>query len=157
MRADRGSRSLKAPRFLGGHSWLASRATRIRLDLTSVFSPTGRRVNSDRRPPSTQYRQGVSLTGSAKGLRLTRSRSSRRGCPAAAAGRLFGVVALVGSHEAEAKGQIVLHNLYCRYAPSEPEVLRGVSVLIDGQPLSRWNAQSLRSQIALVAQDDSLL
>jgi ATP-binding cassette subfamily B protein RaxB len=30
-------------------------------------------------------------------------------------------------------------------------------VLIDGQPLSRWNAQSLRSQIALVAQDDSLL
>ena len=25
------------------------------------------------------------------------------------------------------------------------------------QPLSRWNAQSLRSQIALVAQDDSLL
>jgi ATP-binding cassette subfamily B protein RaxB len=30
-------------------------------------------------------------------------------------------------------------------------------VLIDGQPLSRWNAQSLRSQIALVSQDDSLL
>jgi ATP-binding cassette, subfamily B, bacterial CvaB/MchF/RaxB len=30
-------------------------------------------------------------------------------------------------------------------------------VLIDGQPLDRWNAQSLRSQIALVAQDDSLL
>jgi ATP-binding cassette, subfamily B, bacterial CvaB/MchF/RaxB len=30
-------------------------------------------------------------------------------------------------------------------------------VLIDGQPLSRWNAQSLRSQIALVAQCDSLL
>jgi ATP-binding cassette subfamily B protein RaxB len=29
--------------------------------------------------------------------------------------------------------------------------------MIDGQPLSRWNAQSLRSQIALVAQDDSLL
>jgi ATP-binding cassette subfamily B protein len=29
-------------------------------------------------------------------------------------------------------------------------------VLIDGQPLDRWNAQSLRSQIALVAQDDSL-
>ncbi|MFO0511940.1 MAG: ATP-binding cassette domain-containing protein [Gammaproteobacteria bacterium] len=28
---------------------------------------------------------------------------------------------------------------------------------MDGQPLSRWNAQSLRSQIALVAQDDSLL
>ena len=80
-----------------------------------------------------------------------------------------------------------------RYAPSEPEVLRGVTlriapgefvalsgtsgcgkstlikivaglykpsygnVYIDGQPLSRWNAQSLRSQIALVAQDDSLL
>jgi len=53
------------------------------------------------------------------------------------AGALFGVVALVGSHEAEVKGQIVLHNLYYRYAPSEPEVLRGVSVLIDGQPLSR--------------------
>ena len=34
---------------------------------------------------------------------------------------------------------------------------RFASVLIDGQPLSRWNAQSLRSQIALVAQDDSLL
>jgi ABC-type bacteriocin/lantibiotic exporter with double-glycine peptidase domain len=31
------------------------------------------------------------------------------------------------------------------------------NVYIDGQPLSRWNAQSLRSQIALVAQDDSLL
>ncbi len=30
-------------------------------------------------------------------------------------------------------------------------------MLIDGQPLDRWNAQSLRSQIALVAQDDSLL
>jgi ATP-binding cassette subfamily B protein RaxB len=30
-------------------------------------------------------------------------------------------------------------------------------VLIDGQPLDRWNAQTLRSQIALVAQDDSLL
>jgi ABC-type uncharacterized transport system YnjBCD ATPase subunit len=30
-------------------------------------------------------------------------------------------------------------------------------VYIDGQPLNRWNAQSLRSQIALVAQDDSLL
>ncbi len=30
-------------------------------------------------------------------------------------------------------------------------------MLVDGQPLSRWNAQSLRSQIALVAQDDSLL
>jgi ATP-binding cassette subfamily B protein RaxB len=37
------------------------------------------------------------------------------------------------------------------YQPTEGEVL------IDGQPLSRWNAQSLRSQIALVAQDDSLL
>jgi len=36
------------------------------------------------------------------------------------------------------------------YQPTEGEVL------IDGQPLSRWNAQSLRSQIALVAQDDSL-
>jgi ATP-binding cassette subfamily B protein RaxB len=102
-------------------------------------------------------------------------------------------VALVGGHEGEVKGQIVLHNLYYRYAPSEPEVLRGVNLLIepgefvaisgpsgcgkstliklvaglykpshggiyiDGQPLSRWNAQSLRSQIALVAQDDSLL
>ena len=32
-----------------------------------------------------------------------------------------------------------------------------MSALIDGQPLPRWNAQSLRSQIALVAQDDSLL
>jgi ATP-binding cassette subfamily B protein RaxB len=31
------------------------------------------------------------------------------------------------------------------------------NVYIDGQPLSRWNAQSLRSQIALVTQDDSLL
>jgi ATP-binding cassette subfamily B protein RaxB len=31
------------------------------------------------------------------------------------------------------------------------------NVYIDGQPLNRWNAQSLRSQIALVAQDDSLL
>jgi ABC-type bacteriocin/lantibiotic exporter with double-glycine peptidase domain len=31
------------------------------------------------------------------------------------------------------------------------------NVYIDGQPLSRWNAQSLRSQIALVALDDSLL
>jgi ATP-binding cassette subfamily B protein RaxB len=31
------------------------------------------------------------------------------------------------------------------------------NVYIDGQPLSRWNAQSLRSQIALVAQDDCLL
>jgi len=30
-------------------------------------------------------------------------------------------------------------------------------IYIDGQPLSRWNAQILRSQIALVAQDDSLL
>ena len=30
-------------------------------------------------------------------------------------------------------------------------------MFIGGQPLSRWNAQSLRSQIALVAQDDSLL
>ncbi|MFM7626910.1 MAG: hypothetical protein ACKO7G_10680 [Gammaproteobacteria bacterium] len=30
-------------------------------------------------------------------------------------------------------------------------------MLVDGQPLDRWNAQSLRSQIALVAQDDSLL
>jgi ABC-type bacteriocin/lantibiotic exporter with double-glycine peptidase domain len=30
-------------------------------------------------------------------------------------------------------------------------------VLIDGQPLDRWNAQTLRSQIVLVAQDDSLL
>lgn len=30
-------------------------------------------------------------------------------------------------------------------------------MLIDGQPLDRWSAQSLRSQIALVAQDDSLL
>jgi ATP-binding cassette subfamily B protein RaxB len=37
------------------------------------------------------------------------------------------------------------------YQPTEGEVL------IDGQPLGRWNAQSLRSQIALVAQDDSLL
>jgi ATP-binding cassette subfamily B protein RaxB len=37
------------------------------------------------------------------------------------------------------------------YQPTEGEVL------IDGQPLNRWNAQSLRSQIALVAQDDSLL
>ena len=91
------------------------------------------------------------------------------------------------------QGEIVLHNLTYRYAPSEPEVLRGVtlriapgefvalsgtsgcgkstlikivaglykpsrgSVLIDGQPLDRWNAQTLRSQIALVAQDDSLL
>ena len=91
------------------------------------------------------------------------------------------------------QGEIVLHNLTYRYAPSEPEVLRGVTlriapgefvalsgtsgcgkstlikivaglykpsygaVYIDGQPLSRWNAQSLRSQIALVAQDDSLL
>jgi ABC-type bacteriocin/lantibiotic exporter with double-glycine peptidase domain len=36
------------------------------------------------------------------------------------------------------------------YQPTEGEVL------IDGQPLGRWNAQSLRSQIALVAQDDSL-
>jgi ABC-type bacteriocin/lantibiotic exporter with double-glycine peptidase domain len=27
-------------------------------------------------------------------------------------------------------------------------------VLIDGQPLDRWNAQTLRSQIALVAQGD---
>ncbi len=34
---------------------------------------------------------------------------------------------------------------------------RFASFLIDGQPLSRWNAQSLRSQITLVAQDDSLL
>ena len=102
-------------------------------------------------------------------------------------------VALVGGHEAEVQGEIVLHNLTYRYAPSEPEVLRGVTlrigpgefvalsgtsgcgkstlikivaglykpnygnVYIDGQPLSRWNAQSLRSQIALVAQDDSLL
>jgi ATP-binding cassette subfamily B protein RaxB len=102
-------------------------------------------------------------------------------------------VALVGGHEAEVKGQIVLHNLTYRYASSKPEVLRGVAlriapgefvamsgpsgcgkstlikivaglykpsygnVYIDGQPLSRWNAQSLRSQIALVAQDDSLL
>ena len=91
------------------------------------------------------------------------------------------------------QGEIVLHNLTYRYAPSEPEVLRGVTlriapgefvalsgtsgcgkstlikivaglykpsygnVYIDGQPLSRWNAQSLRSQIALAAQDDSLL
>ena len=31
------------------------------------------------------------------------------------------------------------------------------AVYIDGQPLSRWNVQSLRIQIALVAQDDSLL
>jgi ATP-binding cassette subfamily B protein RaxB len=31
------------------------------------------------------------------------------------------------------------------------------NVYIDDQPLSRWNAQSLRSQIALVALDDSLL
>ena len=30
-------------------------------------------------------------------------------------------------------------------------------MVTDGQPLSRWNAQSLRSQTALVAQDDSLL
>ena len=88
------------------------------------------------------------------------------------------------------QGEIVLHNLTYRYAPSEPEVLRGVTlriapgefvalsgtsgcgkstlikivaglykpsygnVYIDGQPLSRWNAQSLRSQIALVAQGD---
>jgi ATP-binding cassette subfamily B protein RaxB len=37
------------------------------------------------------------------------------------------------------------------YQPTEGEVL------IDGQPLNRWNAQSLRSQIALVAQDDCLL
>ena len=35
--------------------------------------------------------------------------------------------------------------------------LVGGSVLIDGQPLDRWNAQTLRSQIVLVAQDDSLL
>ena len=91
------------------------------------------------------------------------------------------------------QGEIVLHNLTYRYAPSEPEVLRGVTlriapgefvahsgtsgcgkstlikivaglykpsygnVYVDGRPLSRWNAQSLRSQIALVAQDDSLL
>ena len=86
-------------------------------------------------------------------------------------------VALVGGHEAQVQGEIVLHDLAYRYAPSEPEVLRGVnlriapgefvaiagasgcgkstliklvaglykpshgSVLIDGQPLSRWNAQ----------------
>ena len=97
-------------------------------------------------------------------------------------------VALVGGHEAQVLGEIVLHDLAYRYAPSEPEVLRGVNlriapgefvaiagasgcgkstlikivaglykpsrggVLIDGQPLDRWNAQSLRSQIALVAQ-----
>jgi ATP-binding cassette subfamily B protein RaxB len=102
-------------------------------------------------------------------------------------------VALVGGHEAEVQGELVLHNLTYRYAPSEPEVLRGVTlriapgefvalsgtsgcgkstlikivaglykpsygnVYIDGQPLGRWNAQSLRSQIALVAQDDNLL
>jgi ATP-binding cassette subfamily B protein RaxB len=102
-------------------------------------------------------------------------------------------VALVGGHEAQVQGEIVLQDLAYRYAPSEPEVLRGVdltirpgefvaiagasgcgkstlikivaglykpsrgSVLIDGQPLDRWNAQTLRSQIALVAQDDSLL
>ena len=102
-------------------------------------------------------------------------------------------VALVGGHEAQVQGEIILHDLAYRYAPSEPEVLRGVdltirpgefvaiagtsgcgkstlikivaglykpsrgNVLIDGQPLDRWNAQSLRSQIALVAQDDSLL
>ena len=86
-------------------------------------------------------------------------------------------VALVGGHEAQVQGEIVLQDLAYRYAPSEPEVLRGVnlriapgefvaiagasgcgkstliklvaglykpshgSVLIDGQPLSRWNAQ----------------
>ena len=50
------------------------------------------------------------------------------------------------------RGQSTLIRIVAElYKPS-----RG-SVLIDGQPLSRWNAQSLRSQIALVAQDDSLL
>ncbi len=88
------------------------------------------------------------------------------------------------------QGEIVLHNLTYRYAPSEPDVLRGVTlriaagefvalsgtsgcgkstlikivaglykpsygnVYIDGQPLSRCNTQSLRSQIALVVQGD---
>jgi ATP-binding cassette subfamily B protein RaxB len=99
----------------------------------------------------------------------------------------------VGGHEGTLRGEIELKGVKFRYAPSEPEVLRGVDlairpgefvaiagasgggkstlikilaglyqptegeVLIDGQPLNRWNAQSLRSQIALVAQDDSLL
>ena len=85
------------------------------------------------------------------------------------------------------QGEIVLHNLTYRYAPSEPEVLRRVglsiapgefvalsgtwghgkstlikivagfykpsygAVYIDGQPLSRWNAQSFRCEVALVA------
>ena len=39
-------------------------------------------------------------------------------------------VALVGGHEAEVQGEIVLHTLTYRYAPSEPEVLRGVNIRI---------------------------
>lgn len=34
----------------------------------------------------------------------------------------------IGGHEAEVQGEIVLHDLTYRYAPSEPEVLRGVDV-----------------------------
>jgi ABC-type bacteriocin/lantibiotic exporter with double-glycine peptidase domain len=36
----------------------------------------------------------------------------------------------IGGHEAEVQGEIVLHDLTYRYAPSEPEVLRGVDLTI---------------------------